>query len=246
MKTITYYIVLLCLSVITSGIAQTKDVKPFNKVVISPHIEAVLVEGSTESVTIKDNTISNDKVNIEVKGKTLRVYLDDAKETTKTKTVVINGTKRKVPIYKNKVLTIEITYKTLETLSTRGEQNITCESAIEQEALNLKIYGESQVVLNNVTLDYLQLTIYGESEFSIASGTINEQKITAYGESRVNLFNIENETSKLRAYGEAEFKINASNEIKITAYGDASLEHKGNASIRKGIAIGDVAISQVD
>jgi hypothetical protein len=246
MNTITYYIVLLCLSVITSGIAQTKDVKSFNKVVISPHIEAVLVEGDTESVTIKDNKVSNDKVNIEVKGKTLRIYLDDAKETTKTKTVVTNGMKRKVPIYKGKVLTIEITYKTLEMLSTRGEQNITCTSDINQEEFNLKIYGESQVVLKTVALDYLQLTIYGESDFRIDSGTIKEQKITAYGESSVNLFNVDNKTSKLRAYGEAEFKINASNEIKITAYGDASLEHKGNASIRKGIAIGDLDISQVD
>ena len=247
MKTLKYYAAIVCFCILTSGIAQTKTlVKSFNKVVISPHIEAILVEGNEEAVTIKENTETNDKVNIEVKGKTLRIYLDDAKETTKTETIIKNGTKQSVPIYNGKVLTVEVSYKTLETLSVRGEQSTVCESKIEQEDFNLKIYGESQITLKEIELEYLQVVIYGESDFTVAFGSVNDQKITAYGESVVNLLNAENKTSKLRAYGEAEFKINASEKIKITAYGDASLQHKGNASVSKGIAIGDVDISRVN
>lgn len=247
MRKLKHYIAILCLGIVTTGIAQIKQtVKPFNKVVISPHIEAILVEGDEETVTIKENKLSNNIVNIEVKGKTLRVYLDDAKEVTKSKTIVVDDTKRKVPIYKGKVLTILVTYKTLEELSTRGEQSITCESTLTQEEFNLKIYGESQVTLKNIELNNLYATIYGESELTVGKGKTTNQKITAYGEGIINLLGIDNKDTKLRAYGEAEFKINASNQIKITAYGDASLEYKGGASVKKGIAIGDVQISQAD
>ncbi|WP_299890988.1 DUF2807 domain-containing protein [uncultured Lacinutrix sp.] len=247
MKNLKYCLVAFLISAMQLVASQTeKAVNSFNKVVISPHIEAVLVEGNTESVLIKDNTLTDDIVNIEVKGKTLRVYLDDAKEVTKTETVIKNGIKQQVPIYKNKVLTVEITYKTLEVLSIRGEQKTQCKSSIKQDDFSLKIYGESQVVLDDVVLSDLDIVIYGESQLMIKKGTTNKQKIIAYGESNVNLLNVENKTSKLRAYGEAEFKINASEEIKITAYGDATLEHKGNASIKRGIAIGDIDISQID
>ena len=88
-------------------LAQTKKaVEPFNKVVISPHIETTFIQGDEESVTVLNSTEPEDKINIEVNGNTLRVYLDDAKETTKTKKIEKNGTKMTVPIYKGKVLTI--------------------------------------------------------------------------------------------------------------------------------------------
>ena len=74
--------------------AQTKKtVSDFNKVIISPHIETTFIQGDENSVTILENTISDDKVNIEVNNGTLRVYLDDAKVTTKHKKVMKNGVK---------------------------------------------------------------------------------------------------------------------------------------------------------
>jgi hypothetical protein len=37
------------------------------------------IEGDEEKVTIEKSTVSDDKINIIVNGKTLRIYLDDAK-----------------------------------------------------------------------------------------------------------------------------------------------------------------------
>ena len=247
MKNSKHYMIAFFLCIAAIGMSQTKKtVKPFDKVVISPHIEVTLVEGTEESVAIEKNEVANDKVNIEVKGKTLRIYLDDAKEVTKNKTIFKNGMKQKVPIYKGTILTVTITYRSLEELSVRGEQSTLCKSRLSQEEFKLKVYGESQVTFSDVALGFLETTIYGESTFNIEKGIIEDQKITAYGEGVVNLLKVENKTTKLRAYGEAEFKINASEKIKITAYGDARLEYKGTASIQKGIAMGDVDVSQID
>ena len=59
----TLIIALVCISQVMLG--QTKKaVASFNKVIISPHIETTFVQGEEESVTILENTLSNDKVNI--------------------------------------------------------------------------------------------------------------------------------------------------------------------------------------
>jgi ribosomal protein L31 len=247
MKNLKIAIIVAFIFIGQTFFAQTKTaVASFNEVIISPHIETTFVQGNEESVTIIDSTEPADKINIEVKGNTLRVYLDDAKETTKHKKVKINGVKRKVPIYKGKVLTILVTYKNIDDLSLRGEQATLCESLIDNDAFKLKIYGESQVTFNEVRFMDFEVAIYGESELTIKKGHIEHQNITAYGEANVNLIEVANKTSKLKAYGEAEFRIQASEQIKLTAYGEATLLFKGTAKIVKGLSIGDVEITKID
>ena len=227
--------------------AQTKKtVESFNKVIISPHIETTFVQGDKESVTILDSTEPENKINIEVNGETLRVYLDNAKESTKTKKILKNGVQMKVPIYKGKVLTIRITYKTIDALSLRGEQRTLCESLIDQEKFRLKIYGESQVTFSDVSFQEFDADIYGESQLTILKGTIYHQKITAYGEGEINMVAVGNKTSKLKAYGEATFTVNASERIKFTAYGEAELFYKGTAEVDRGLSIGGSEVNRIE
>ncbi len=246
MKHLKYIGILISIFISQIGIAQTKKiVNAFEKVIISPHIEATFIEGSEESVTITESTESENKVNIEVNGNTLRIYLDDAKETTKNKTIISNGIKKQVPIYKGKVLTVIVTYKKLKALSIRGEQSTLCKSDISTDIFKLKIYGESKVTFNQVQFQDFQVSIYGESTLAIQSGTITNQKITAYGEAIIDLIQVHNKISKLKAFGEATFKIQSSDHIKMTALGEAVLLYKGNPAIKKGLNIGDVKITQV-
>ncbi|AXT54504.1 DUF2807 domain-containing protein [Aquimarina sp. AD1] len=246
MKHLKYFLALIALSIAQLIFGQTKKtVTTFNKVIISPHIEATFVENNQESVIIEKSTEPEDKINIEVNGNVLRVYLDDAKETTKNKTVMINGTKRKVPIYKGKVLTVTINYRQLTDLSIRGEQATVCKSKITAETFRLKVYGESQIILNDVNFEYFDVDMYGASTLAIKNGSIENQKITAFGESTSDLLAVDNKNTKLKAFGEAEFKIQASDRIKLTAFGEAKLYYKGDASIQKGLNIGDVEISEI-
>ncbi len=224
----------------------TKTVEPFSKVIISPHIETTFVQGDEASVTILDSTEPDDKINIEVHGNTLRVYLDDAKETTKTKKTLKNGVKMKVPIYKGKVLTILITYKTIDELSLRGEQRTVCKNLMNVEKFKLIVYGESEVTFNDVSFQEFDADIYGECQLTIQKGHISNQKITAYGEGKINLVAVENKTSKLKAYGEAEFTVNASERIKFTAYGEAELFYKGTADVDRGLSIGDSRVKRIE
>src|SRR6187399_1535164 len=95
-----YLIVLLLFAIKITNAQTTIKVDHFDKVIVSPHIEVTFIEGNEEKVTIDKSTVSADKINIEVHGKTLRIYLDDAKEVEKTQTVYENGNKVKRHIYK--------------------------------------------------------------------------------------------------------------------------------------------------
>jgi hypothetical protein len=241
------YITIIAIFFFGATFAQTSTaVNHFNKVTVSPHIQVTFVEGNEENVTIENSTVSKDKINIEVHNNTLRIYLDDAKEIEKNKKDYENGYKKKHSIYNGTVVTATVTYKTLSELSVRGEETQVCKSLLKGDKFRLKIYGESHVYLNEVNLGELQTTIYGQSFLDIKSGTIKNQKYTVYGESKINSLGINNNTTKITAYGEANFRVNASDEIRITAFGEASLQYKGNASINKGLHFGEMQIAKIE
>jgi hypothetical protein len=246
LKVKCYITILMIFGFKTTFAQTTTTVNHFNKVIVSPHVQVTFIEGNEESVTVEKSTVSNEKINIEVNGKTLRIYLDGAKEVTKSEAVYEDGHKVKRPIYKGTVVSAIVTYKTLNDLSVRGEETQVCKSLLKGNKFRLKIYGESRVFLNEVSLGELRTTTYGESYLEIKSGSITAQKYIAYGESKINSLGIKSNTMKITAYGEADFRVSVSDEIKITAFGDATLEYRGNPGITRGLNIGDLQIDKID
>jgi hypothetical protein len=102
------------------------------------------------------------------------------------------------------------------------------------------------VLLNKVNLGELRATIYGNSYLDIKEGSIDHQRYTVYGDSKVNSLGIENNTTQITAYGEADFRVNVSDQIKIVAFGEASLAYKGNPRLNKGLHFGEMQISRLD
>lgn len=235
----------LCLMLLTTmSFAQNiTKVEAFDKVIVSPHIEVILVEGNQESVKIENAKVSDDKINIEVEGKTLRLYLDGAKTVTKSERR--DGDRWKKSIYNGTQARATITYKRLKTLSVRGEEIVQCKSPIEQKDLKLTIYGESKVYFDSLTTENLTVAIYGESYLEIKGGDVRRQVYRAYGESEVNTLEMENTDTKITAYGESNFRVNVSERLKVTCYGETTVNYKGNADVDKGIVIGEAEIRKI-
>ena len=96
MLKLKFYLTILVVFGFKTTFAQTTTaVNHFNKVIVSPHVQVTFIEGNEESVTIEKSTVSNDKINIEVNGKTLRIYLDGAKEITKNEVIYEDGQQSK-------------------------------------------------------------------------------------------------------------------------------------------------------
>jgi hypothetical protein len=226
--------------------AQTKMTSPFNKIIVSPYIQVTLVQGDQESVTVNNIHVDTGKLHIEVNDKTLRIYLEGAKDFPKNEKDYSNGYKETHPLYRNTSVVATITYKTLEALSLRGEDDQLCKSPINGDKFILKIYGESNVTFNEMNLEKLAATLYGESTLEIKAGSVKDQKYTCYGEGKINSLSIDGSTSRVTAFGRANFKLNVTDRIKITSYGEAELYYKGNPAIEKGLNFGDMVINRMD
>lgn len=247
MKKIILPIILLVLMATVKTHAQDKtiSVKSFDKIIVSPHIEVNLVAGNEESVKIENAKVSEDKINVEVEGKTLRIYLDGAKMITKSKKMDTEYGRQKKSIYTGTMMRATITYKKLKALSVRGEEIVKSLSPMDQEKLKLTIYGESKVYFNSLTMKELTVSIYGESYLEVESGSIERQVYRAYGESEVNTAEMENRSTKITAYGESNFRVNVSDRLKVTCYGETTVNYKGDAHVDKGIVIGEAEIRKI-
>lgn len=247
MKKIILPIVLLFLTATVKTTAQDKtvSVKSFEKIIVSPHIEVNLIAGDEESVKIENAKVSEDKINIEVEGKTLRIYLDGAKTVTKSEKVENGQGKWRKSIYNGTMMRATITYKKLKALSIRGEEIVKAMSPMDQDKLKLAIYGESKVYFNSLTTKELSVSIYGESYLEIESGSVDRQVYRAYGESEVNTTEMENRSTKITAYGESNFRVNVSDRLKVTCYGETTINYKGDAHVDKGIVIGEAEIRKM-
>lgn len=228
------------------GQSKTIDVDSFDEVIISPHLEVVFKKGNEESVTVNELKVPMNKLNLEVKRNTLHVYLEGAKITTETKKVMVDGSMRKVPIYKGTQGKLVVTYKDVETFSLRGEEKFVFDSTLSKNKMKFNIYGESQIEVKEAQIDELRVAIHGESSFEIKKGKIKKQRFTAYGESMVNTLGVNNETTKITAYGDGDYKFNISERLKITSYGESNISYKGNGEVKKGLVIGDTTIEMIE
>jgi hypothetical protein len=229
----------------TAAQSEAIQVDHFDKIIISPHIEVNLVEGNEESVLIENAKLSEDKINVEVEGKTLRIYLDGAKMVTKSEKVNNGEWKGNKSLYNGTMASATITYKNLDVLSVRGEEVITCKSAIDQDDFKLRIYGESKVYFDSVSVEKLTVSIYGSSYLEVKNGSVDHQVYRAYGESEVNTMEMANASTKITAYGESNFRVKVSDRLKVTCYGETSINYKGDASVDKGIVIGEASIRKI-
>ena len=80
----------------------------------------------------------------------------------------------------------------------------------------------------------------------IKAGVANRQYFTSYGDGKINTTAITGREAKVTAFGEAEFRVNVSDLIKITSFGDAKVCYRGDPDIVKGIHFGGVDVQKLD
>ncbi len=248
-RIITFTLLLtLYLSGIQNAQAQSKtyDVGSFDEVIVSPHIEVVFEKADRESVVIENIDVPFEKLNVEVKGRTLHLYLDDAKVYTKSKKVKSDDYKGKHAAYDGTMVSARIYYRDLDLISLRGDEIHKVTSPLTGSKFRFNIYGEPKVYVSSIDLDEFQATLYGEAYLEIKDGRASAQKIVSYGESEVNTLGVNNQSAKITAYGEGRVRLNVSDDLKVTAYGEASVHYRGNPVVNKGIVIGEAEIHQMN
>lgn len=236
-----------CLLIFASFSSSAQDkyqtLSSFEKVEIGPNITAILIQGDQEDIRYEPNGIHPDELHIDVKGKKLHVYLDKARHVEKQKKVYDTGYKCKTGWYDGDVVNVYITYQTLSKVVLKGEEDHNIQGTITDDIFKMKIYGDSDVKIENLRAERLKVKMYGESTLEFQDGAIGLQKYTLYGENTIHADQVASAKVKAINYGESELNINAER-LKLTAFGEIYVTCGPGTDVRKGLVFGESSINR--
>jgi hypothetical protein len=241
----TLLLAVICIGAVSLSLAQeiSRELKPFNKIIVSPKVNLILEQGDQESIRLTYSNVDADKINIRVHGNTLRVYLDDAKVTEKTYRV---SSKEKRGIYHDVSVTAYVTYKELEHLEIRGNQELTCNGPLTAERFTLRAYGENDINLASLKTEYLRTSLHGENDLKIKGGKAEYQKYNLYGVNKIDTQDLKSFSATATIFGESKIKLNTQDNLKVNAFGESQVSYNGNANVNKGLIFGQAQITKLN
>lgn len=226
---------------------QAKVLSSFDKIITSPHVSIVLVAGEQENIQLQYQNIEPEKVNYSVQNKTLSIYLDDARITVKNRKWKDGNMEFTRPIYDKSVKVIAyVTYRSLNGLQIRGEEEATCQSDLTSDSFKLKVYGQATVNLAGLTANKLKVSLYGDNKVTIQSGRVAKQQYRIYGDNTLNTEKLTGELVSVHSYGDSQLNVYASNRIGVMAFGESNIKYAGDGNLRKGLVIGEVTIRRAE
>jgi hypothetical protein len=243
MKRLNLLILLLSSAFCLRAQEIQKDLKPFSRVVASPRVNVILKKGDRESIRLVYTNVSNGQINIEVRHKTLQIYLDNARKVEKmTSYEGRHGSRRSM--YHDVTITAYVTYVDIESLEIRGNQELTCLDAIDTEEFRLKAYGENEITLASLRTDFFKASLYGQNILKVKKGKVVEQKYKLYGENRIDTRDMKSAFASASIFGEGDVKINTTEEVRLDAFGEPSIHVNGGAHVNKRLIFGKTYIHQ--
>ncbi len=232
--------VLTCFCLVASGQEIEKDLRHFTRVVASPRVNVILEKGDRESIRLVYRGVSEDKINIDVSGRTLRIYLDKARKVERMRESDHQG--RRESMYDGASMTAYITYRELDMLEIRGDQELTCKDDIKSEEFTLRAYGENDIRLSSLHTGFFKAKLYGQNNLYIGQGRTLEQKYLLYGENEIDSKRMRSDYIITSIFGEGSLKINSAEEVRIDAFGEPQIYVDGGGRVNRRVVIGKATI----
>ena len=220
-----------------------KELKPFTKIIASPRINVILEKGDHENIRLVYNDVNENRINILVKGKTLHIFLDDARKVERTVRTHDDHRSERHGIYEGVSITAYVTYRELELLEIRGSQEVTCNDPIKADRFTLRAYGENKITLASLKTEYFKASLYGENDLRIKNGKVLEQKYRLFGENKIDTQEMRSEYTVTSIFGEGRLKINSTEEVRVNAFGEPHIYVDGGGYVNRRLIFGRAKIS---
>src|SRR5690606_29671512 len=220
----------------------TSQLKPFSKIIASPHINLVLTQGDQESIRLVYEGVPAEKINVKQRGRTLHIYLDKAKYAEKKHKYGYTTT----PMYPDARLTAYVTYRSLEELEIRGNQELACLDPIRSDRFALRAYGENDMTFASVNTEYFVTRMYGENKLRIDNGKADFQKYSLYGNNDINTVALKSYYATATIFGESSLQLHTDDELKISTFGEGEVMYAGNAHVNHRLVVGNARVSHLD
>jgi hypothetical protein len=232
----------------SSASAQTlaKNLPHFDKVAVSPLITLVLEPGDQEGVRLEYTGVAPEKIHYEVRGKTLRIYLDDAKLNVRERKYWREGTEYREPVYgKDVSVTAYVTYHQLRSIEKRGAEDVTCKGSLNADRLTLRLFGEIDAQLASVEARRFKASLFGENTLRVESGRAARQRYRSFGENAIDTRNVAGTITSTSLFGDSRLHLNASDEIRVTAFGESDVRFTGGGHLSKRLVFGEASIGRI-
>lgn len=219
-----------------------RDLRSFRKLIVSPHIDVILIKGDKESVRIEYSDVNEADIHVEVTNNTLRLYLEDARIVDKQ--VWIDNHRR--PEYNGVKLTAYISYVALDYLEFRGNSQLTCSNPITSDQFTLKVYGENELQFDSIQTTFLKVIVYGENKIRFKTGKVDYQQYRLYGENRIDARGVQCYEASTTIYGESKVDLYSSESLRVSSFGESEIRYKGDASVSRRLIFGRSSIHKAE
>lgn len=241
MKKLTLLLCLTGFSLLSYSQEIERELKHFTRIVASPRINVILTRGDREAIRLVYHDVSKNKINIDLTGRTLRIYLDNARKVERMKPGSGRHGRRE-SMYAGASVTAYVTYRELEMLEIRGNQELTCNGPINSDQFTLRAYGENDITLSSLHTEFFKAKLYGENDLRIKKGKVIEQKYLLYGENKIDTREMRSAYSVTSIFGEGYLKINSSEEVRVDAFGEPRIYVDGGAYVNRRLVFGKATI----
>lgn len=195
-------------------IEEERTVGTFNELVASGSIDVALVSGKDVSVKVISDENIAPLVVTEVKDGILNIHFKKGERIGKNSTQVV------------------VSFPTLNTITSSGSGNITCNGAIENnQTLEVKSSGSGNVQLE-VNTPALKVNGSGSGDFHLA-GLVRDADLNINGSGDIDAENLLAESAEVKTTGSGNIKVHASNSLKAVITGSGNILYWGNPSLNE-------------
>jgi hypothetical protein len=231
------------LLIMNIGMAQeiTQKLEPFDKIVVSPKIDLVLIPGNDESIRITYSGVDEDRIMIDQSRGRVHVYLEDAK-------IYDKGVKRsrhmfdRRPRYRFAQLTAYVTFRSLRHIEIRGDGEVLCEGHIDAKKIKLKAYGDNDIRIASLEAKTVKARFYGDNTMKIKEGEAGHINYKLFGDNKIDTRGVRTVTSSTTIYGDGRVLMHVTGEVHVSSFGDPTVYVIGSPVISKGIILGEADI----
>jgi len=127
---------------------------------------------------------------------------------------------------------INIETPTLDGLKISGSGNITVDSTLTTNRLDLKVLGSGSIWVNNLKTGYINTHISGSGNINVAStDTITTHEILLDGSGNLNALNLPTQNLTIDILGSGSCNVNAITKLDVYIAGSGGVYYKGNPQI---------------
>lgn len=211
MKTIKESIVLLAICLITFSVYSQKGTErsldSFSKLSVGEAITVYLIQGATESATIKSSNIDLEDVLTDVSGDRLKIHLEGSN-------------------HRNVDVTVHVNYKNLEEVSVSSAADLFTEGPIKGSYLSLSVSsaGDAEV---EVDVDKLNVDISSAGDLTVKGNTdFQKVEVSSAGEYRAD--ELTSRKADVRTSSAGSARLNVREEIEANASSGGSIKYTGD------------------